>query len=212
MSKRFRLGAAVVALALAIPASTAAGKGTIDAASITIKVYKFGVATGKDCKNPVVVFTSDAGIENDLLSNPTYGAGPVDPGTYECVIIELSKVIKTSAASGSGSCVQGQQFSDVICNEGQLSQLFDGTPVTCAGGTTNDQHVTLFVTTASVGLGGDRALLPPTSATDTTSGLLLTAPLVVGGDTPVTLTVDPRQFLDDTSATCTTSAPSFAVD
>ena len=103
-------------------------------------------------------------------------------------------------------------FPDVICNEGQASQLVDGTPVACSGGATNDQHVTLFITTASAGQGGDRALLPPASATDDTSGLVLTSALVVGGDMPVTLTVDPRQFLDGTNATCATSAPSFGAD
>jgi hypothetical protein len=209
MNRRILLGAGLAAMTLAVPAPTLAGKGTIDAASIKIQVYKFAVAKGNDCKNPTVVFTSAAAVENDLLSNPTYGAGPIDPGTYGCIVIELSKVIKTSAKTSSGSCVQGQEFSDVICRDGQTSQLVDGTPVTCAGGATNAQHVTVFITTASAGLSGDRSLLPPIDASDTTSGVKLTGPLVVSGDMPVTLTVDPRQFLDGTSTACGTSAPSF---
>jgi hypothetical protein len=211
MSKRIVLQASLAALALATSASTWAGKGTIDAASITIRIHKFGVAAGKDCKNPTVVFASDAGVESDVLANPTYGAGPIDPGTYECVIIELSKVIKTSAKSTSGSCAQGQEFPDVICHDGQTSQLMDGTPVTCSGGEANAQHVTVYATTASAGMGGDRSLLPPTSATDSTSGLKLTGPLVVAGDTPITLTVDPTQFLDGMGPACATSAPSLGV-
>jgi hypothetical protein len=211
MSKRILLGG-LVGAALAVSASTQAGKGTIDAASIKVTIHKFAVATGKDCKSPTVVFSSDAGIENDLLANPTYGSGPVDPGTYECVILELSKIIKTSAKTSSGSCAEGVEFSDVICQDGQASQLVDGTPVTCSGGDTNPQHVTVYVTTASSGQGGDRSLLPPTSATDTASGLQLTAPLVVTRDTPVTLTVDPRQFLDGSGPVCSTSAPSFGVN
>jgi hypothetical protein len=210
MSKRI-LSGGLVAAVLAVTASTQAGLGTIDAATITITIYKFAVAAGPDCLNPTLVFSDDAGVENDLLSNPTYGSGPVDPGTYQCLIIEMSKIIQTSAATSSGSCVAGQVFSDVICRDGQTAQLEDGTPVTCSGGDTNPQHVTLYVTTASAGQGGDRALLPPTSATDTTSGLKLTAPLVVSADTPVTLTVDPRQFLDGSNPVCTTSAPSFGV-
>jgi hypothetical protein len=211
MSKRILLGALVVA-ALAVSASTQAAKGTIDAASIKVTIHKFAVAMGKDCKSPTVVFSSSAGIENDLLASPTYGSGPVDPGTYECVIIELSKIIKTSAKSSSGTCVQGREFSDVICQDGQVSELVDGTAVTCSGGDTNPQHVTVYITTASAGLGGQRSLLPPTSASDTASGIQLTAPLVVRGDTPVTLTVDPRQFLDGGGPVCSTSAPSFGVN
>jgi hypothetical protein len=206
------LPAGFVVAALLVSASTEAGKGTIDAASIKITIHKFAVATGKDCSHPTVVFSSDAGIENDLLAGPTYGSGPVDPGTYECVIIELSKIIKTTAQTTSGSCTAGLEFSDVICRDGQASQLVDGTPVTCSGEDANPQHVTVYITTASAGLGGDRALLPPTSDSDSTSGIPLTAPLVVRGDLPVTLTVDPRQFLDGTGSVCGTSAPSFGVD
>jgi hypothetical protein len=212
MTRRILLGAGLAALVFALPAPSQAGKGTIDAASMTIRVHKFGVATSGDCKNPIIVFTSDAGVENDLISNPTYGAGPIDPGTYNCVVIELSKVIKTSGASTAGSCVQGREFADVICHDGQTSQLVDGTPVTCSGGAANAQHVTLFATTASAGTSGDRALLPPTDASDTTSGLKLTGPLVVVGNMPVTLTVDPKQFLDGTGTTCGTSAPTFGVN
>lgn len=208
---RMLLSAGLMATIVAMPASTRAGHGTIDAASISVTIRKFAVATGKDCQNPTVVFASDAGVESDLLSNPTYGSGSVDPGTYECVIIELSKVIQTSAASTSGSCMQGQAFADVICRDGQTSQLVDGTPVTCSGGGANPQHVTIFATTATTGQNGNQSLLPPASASDTGSGLALTAPLVVSGNRPVTLSVDARQFLDGTSPVCSTSAPSFGV-
>lgn len=211
MNKRMIAGS-LFAAAVAVSVRTEAAKGTIDAASIKVTIYKFAVAVGKDCQNPTVVFSSNTGVENDLLAGPTYGSGPVDPGTYECVILELSKTIKTSAKTGSGACVQGQEFSDVICQDGQGSQLVDGTPVTCSGGGANAQHVTVYVTTASAGQGGNQSLLPPTSASDTSSGILLTAPLVVTGDRPVTFTVDPRQFLDGTGPVCSTSAPSFGVN
>jgi hypothetical protein len=177
-----------------------------------ITVYKFAVAAGKDCQDRTVVFESAAGVESDLLSNPTYGSGPVDPGTYECVMIEMSSVIKTSAKTSSGSCVEAQEFSDVVCQDGQLSELIDGTPVSCSANPATPVHVTLFITTASAGAGGDRGLLPPTSASDTTSGLKLTAPLVVTRDAPVTLQVDPVHFLDGSSSICSTSAPSFSVE
>ena len=205
-------GVGLIALTLGIASPSEAGKGSIDAASITVRIHGFAVSKNKDCSSPVVVFSSSIGVENDLLSSPTYGSGPVDPGSYECVIIELSKVIKTSAASSSGSCTQGQVFSDVICRDGQGSQLLDGTSVTCSGGDANPQHVAVYVTTVSAGQGGERALLPPSSANDVTSGLKLSGPLVVGGDTPVTLSVDPKKFLDGSGSSCGTSAPGFSVE
>ncbi|MBV9946391.1 MAG: hypothetical protein JOZ69_06060, partial [Myxococcales bacterium] len=164
--KKHSLVAALAVGAVALSSTTQAGKGVIDAASIKVTVYKFAVAHGADCASPALVFASDAGVESDLLSNPTFGSGHVDPGTYECILIELSKIIHTSAATTSGTCTAGLEFPDVICHDGQGSALIDGTAVTCAGGQDNPQHVTLFVTTASAGLGGDRALLPPTSSTD----------------------------------------------
>src|SRR5712691_6620773 len=72
MSKQVLLGG-IVAAAIAVTASTQAGKGTIDAASLKITIYKFALATSSDCAHPTVVFTSDAGVENDLLASPTYG-------------------------------------------------------------------------------------------------------------------------------------------
>ena len=202
----------IVAMVLSLAGVTLAGKGTIDAGSMKVTIYKFAVSATKDCTNPVVVFSSTAGVENDLLANPTYGSGPVDPGTYECVMIEMSKIIKTSAATTSGTCTQGVEFSDVICGTGQNAQLIDGTSVQCTGDVGNPQHVTLYITTASAGQGGNRALLPPSSATDTTSGLKLTAPLVVTANMPVTLNVDPKQFLEGSGPVCSTSAPSFGVN
>jgi hypothetical protein len=207
------LGVSLMTSMLAFSAMAYAAKGTIDAASMKVTVYKFAVSTNRDCSNPRVVFTNAAGVESDLLSNPTPGSGPVDPGSYQCVLIELSKTIKTSAATSGGACTARQEFSDVICQDGQQSQLVDGTSVTCSGSATNPQHVTLFVTTASAGNGGERALLPPTGASDSTSGLKLDGPLVVTRNAPVTLSVDPKKFLDGSQGgICSTSAPSFAVN
>lgn len=213
MNKRTLAGAtALGSLVLSLSAQSFAGKGTIDAASMKLTVHKFGVSTSADCKNPKIVFESASGVEEDLLSNPTFGSGPVDPGTYNCVLIEVSKIIKTSAKTSAGACTAGTEFSDVICGDGQKSVLADGTPVTCSGSATNPQHVTLFINTAAAGASGERALLPPTDASDTTSGLKLTSPLVVSTDTPVTLVVDPTAFLDGSSGSvCSTSAPSFSV-
>lgn len=211
MSRKLWLSIGTAAAALGLASAALAAKGTIDAATMKITIYKFAVSKTADCKDPIVVFDNPQGVTEDLLASPTYGSGPVDPGTYPCVMIELSKMINTSPKTTGGSCTQDAAFEDVICGDGQTSQLIDGTAVSCAGGATAAQHVTLYVTTASAGQGGDRALMPPLSATDTTSGLKLTAALVVTGNLPVTLSVDPKQFLDGSNPVCSTSSPSFSV-
>ena len=142
--------------------------------SSKVKVFKFAVSTSKACTDPITIFSSVAGVEQDLLTSPTFGSGQVAAGTYPCVLIEVSKIIHTQ-----GTTLCTTEFPDVICNDNQLSQLIDGTSVTCTGGYDNDQHVTLYINTLNTGNRGDRALLPPSSETDTASGLKLTSPFVV---------------------------------
>ena len=198
-------------LCLSILSTTAFATGNIDASEMKFKIYKFAVSGSAACTNPISIFTSATGSEQDMLSGPTFGSGHLASGTYPCVMIELSKIIKTAAAATSGSCTSGLEFSDVICQDGvQSSQLIDGTSVSCSGGTGNDQHVTLFITTISAGSSGNRSLLPPTSATDTTSGLRLTSPFVVSASVSGTFAVNFHNFLSSGGGLCNTSAPTFS--
>lgn len=183
----------------------AAQNGDTDAAIMKVKVYKFAVSTSKACTNPIIIFSSTAGVEQDLLTSPTFGSGQVNAGTYPCILIEVSKIIRTR---GTTACTT--EFSDVICGDGQRSQLIDGTSVTCTGGSDTDQHVTLHINTLSTGSTGERALLPPDSETDTTAGLKLTSPFIVSSNVSGTLRVSPTNFL--TSSSCGTQAPTFSFD
>ncbi len=186
--------------------------GTIDATSLKLKVYAFAVSESLDCSNPITIFSNTSGEEKDIATNPSFGSGRVDAATYPCVMIEMSKIIKTSASSTSGFCTSGVEFSDVICNDGQESQLIDGTSVTCSGGSSNDQKVVAFINTNSAGTGGDRALLPPLTTSDTTSGIVLTAPFVVEGDITGTLSVSLHNFLGSDAGVCFTSPPPFTFE
>jgi hypothetical protein len=191
---------------------TALDTGTIDASSLKLKVYKFAVSESEKCTHPITIFTSADGEEKDIATGPTFGAGTVDSATYPCVMIEMSKTIKTTPSTSSGSCVAGHEFSDVICNDGQESQLIDGTAVTCSGGDAHNQHVVAYITTLRLGAGGDRALLPPTSSADAGSGIILTAPFVVDGDVTGTLSVSLHNFLGSASGECFTSPPPFTFE
>jgi hypothetical protein len=188
--------------------------GNLDAGVMKFNVYKFAVSESVTCSDPIVVWEDEDGVEKDMLDNPTFGSGALKEGEYPCVMIELSKVIKTAAATTSGNCTT-TEFNDVICqSDNQDSLTIDGEDVSCTGGATNDQHVTLYITTLSAGSSGARALLPPSSETDTASGLKLTSAFVVDGDTTATFKVDPTNFLQsyDSPAICATSAPTFGFE
>ncbi len=192
--------------------SPAFSVGTVNAGTMKFKVYKFAVSASVACTSPIEIFSDAAGVEQDMVTGPTFGSGRLAAGSYPCVMVEMSKVIQTSAATTSAGCSAGVTFNDVICQDTtQLSQTIAGVGLTCSGGVANDQHVTLFITTISAGTSGARALLPPTSETDTTSGLKLTTPFVVtaAGKTG-TLTVTTTNFLTPGVATCSTNAPTFS--
>ena len=182
-------------------------KGTINALELKLNIYKFAASLSTDCSSPIIIFTNAAGEEHDITTDPSFGSGPLNPDTYPCVMIEMSKVIKTKPATTCGSNT-GQEFSDVICNDGQQSKLIDGTAVTCADSRA-DEHITIYMVTTSAGTGGDRALLPPLSTTDTTSGVILTNPFIVSGDTTGTLSVSLVNFLSTDGVQCGTNPPPF---
>ena len=194
-------------LSLAYPSFALANDNQSDAAVMKMKVFKFAVSTSKACTDPITIFSSVAGVEQDLLTSPTFGSGQVAAGTYPCVLIEVSKIIHTK-----GTTLCTTEFPDVICNDNQLSQLIDGTSVTCTGGYDNDQHVTLYINTLNTGNRGDRALLPPSSETDTASGLKLTSPFVVSSNVSGTLRVSPTNFIQQSNSQCGTQAPTFSFD
>ena len=186
--------------------SLASAAGNTDAAMIKVKVYKFAVSLSPACTHPITIFSDSTGVERDLLASPTFGSGQLAAGTYPCVLIEVSKVIHTK---GTTACTT--EWADVICNNDQLSQLIDGTAVTCTGDSTHDQHVTLFINTlSSSGRIGERALLPPRSEADTESGLKLTSPFIVSSTVSGTLKVNPTHFI--TSTSCSTNAPTFSFE
>ena len=72
---------------------------TLDATSIKIKFYKLAVSTSADCSSPTTVFESTVGVQSDMLTSPTFGKGKIPSGTYRCMMIEISKLMNTAAAS-----------------------------------------------------------------------------------------------------------------
>lgn len=136
-------------LFLGLVACIAAGgawvaRAAVDPSATTIKVYKFAVSTDPFCSSPITVFSSDSPVETDLADNPVVGTGPLEDGTYECVMIEMSDVIGYVPSATDGACTQGTEFSKSVCDGD--SRLLDGTPVSCSDA---GDRVVLYLSTAS---------------------------------------------------------------
>jgi hypothetical protein len=144
-----------------------------DATSIKYKIYKIALSSSAECTSPVTLLESATGVQSDLLATPTFAKGKISSGTYRCVMVELSKNINTTTTA---PCTAPRD--NLICAEGQESKTISGTPVTCTGGTGNDQRIVLYYTTLSGQTSGARVFLPPTDASDTSSGVTLTTPIV----------------------------------
>gem|GEM_PF-873440 len=197
---------ATVAALLTIPATAQDAEppvSTLDATSIKFRIYKLAFSTNADCTSPTTIFESAAGIQSDMLTSPTFGKGKVPSGTYRCLIIEASKLINTTA---SGTCTTPK--NNLICSDTQQSKLVDGSSVTCSGGTSNDQRIAMFFNTLSAGNTGTRALLPPTSGSDTTSGMVLSNPIVFPTNKKAVLRIV-KQII--ASNTCDSSNPTISI-
>lgn len=176
---------------------------TLDATSIKFKIYKFAISTNADCTSPTTIFESASGIQSDMLTSPTFGKGKIPSGTYRCLMIEASKLINTAA---SGTCTTPK--NNLICSDTQQSKLVDGSAVTCSGGTSNDQRVVLYFTTLSAGNTGTRALLPPTNSSDTTSGMVLSNPVVFPTNKKAVLRIVKQMI---SSATCDSTGTTISI-
>lgn len=175
----------------------------LNATSIKYKVYKIALSTSAECTNPVTLIESAAGVQSDLLSTPTLAKGKIASGTYRCIMVELSKIVNTTS---TGTCTTAQ--NNLICADGQDSKLINGTAVSCSGGTGNDQRVVLYYNTLSASTSGNRVLLPPTSAADTTSGVTLGTPVVFPTNKRAAVRIN-KQVIQD--GTCNISNPTFSI-
>ena len=158
----------------------------LDASSLKLQVYAVMLSTSPLCTNPFTVFSSALATEVDFLATPTLGSGSPPDGTYHCVIIKMSDIIKFTPSATAGMCTAGTQYVADVCrtdNSG-TTQAPDavGAPNACSGtdAALQSDAVYLYLTTnASAGTGGNTFMQP--TGTTSTNGLNLTAPLVIAG-------------------------------
>lgn len=87
-----------------------------------LDVFKFAVSKNEDCSDPVVIIDHGAVAKRvNLVDNPSFGKGYVEPGTYHCVALEISRrmhVTPNNPPAGVGSCIHGQSSPIFIGYEG----------------------------------------------------------------------------------------------
>src|ERR1700749_3772209 len=76
----------------------------LDASSLKLQGYAVMLSTSPQCTSPVTVFSSATATEVDFLASPTLGSGNPPDGTYHCVVIKMSDLIKFTPSASAGLC------------------------------------------------------------------------------------------------------------
>lgn len=186
----------------------------LDASSLKLQVYGVMLSTSPLCTSPVTVFSSTTPTEVDFLAAPTLGSGNPPDGTYHCVVIRMSDLIKFTPSGSSGLCTAGTQYVADVCrsDNGGMTQAPDaaGAPNMCSGTDTApvSNPVYLYLTTnASAGSGGETFMQP--TSTSSGNGLNLTAPLVIAGMAKSKFIVNATGKVGSDSVGCGMNPPVF---
>ena len=186
----------------------------LDASSLKLQVYSVMLSTSPLCTSPVTVFSSTTPTEVDFLATPTLGSGNPPDGTYHCVVIKMSDLIKFTPSTTAGLCSASVQYTADVCrsDNGGTTQAPDavGAPSACAGtdaAPVSDAVYLYLTTNASAGSGGN-TFMQPTGPTST-NGLNLTAPLVIAGTAKSKFVVNAAGKVGDDGFSCGMNPPVF---
>ncbi len=189
---------------------------TNDPKLVLMKVYSVGVAEGADCANPIKLCDTP-GLEVDFVQAPTLCNGiRVPPGRYNCVIIEMSDIVKyqvnNEAAASVAGCSASETYTLDVCREGSRTQ----NPVTlgyqnCGGviGTPSEDRVFLYLHTGTNNPSSEMSFQKPTNSADTSKGLPLAEPWVVTSTREGKFYADFREKITSVGGSCGCNAPVF---
>lgn len=187
-------------------------------ASMTMKVYRFGVSTSPTCEN-MTIFTLEAPDYVDFTTNPTLGTAAVPDGTYHCVALEVDPVMTVAPRVAQGACTTAPVTIDtcqgfaIINSAPQGAEILDGVQPLGADASkvfktcpTRNEPLPIYLTTQVATAGTSNPYRPPTSASDTRHGHPLGAPLVVGPNTTGTFVVSLEAYSTDAGQCFTDNA------
>jgi hypothetical protein len=186
-----------------------------DPASLKVKILGVYASTSPQCTNPINVFLKPTADYVDLLQGPALGGGDLPDGTYECVIIKMSDVIKHTPKETDSSCVAGIEYSGEVCRaggDGGLATSLDGSAIPCTGDGTakgvGDDTLFMFMTTDPGASDGNRAFEHPLVAGDG-KGIKLGSPLVISSTTKAKFVVDASGGVVAGGGECGINPPKF---
>lgn len=133
---------------------------TVDAESLKVKMYKFYVSLNADCSNPVLVYSNDDPSYANMSGEAELFSEELADGTYNCVIIEMSDMIKFTPAddiviNSETVCDASVEYTRDVCrahgdDESDLWNTVSrvgSTDLICAEGQ-SEERVFLYLTTA----------------------------------------------------------------
>ena len=183
-----------------------------DPSSLKVKVYAVYASLSPQCTNPVQIFRNDAGNFVDFLTNPTLGDGDLDDGTYNCVIIKMSSIIKHTPLTTQSTCVAATEYTGGVCNVSDSATDLDDVPIACAGDGSNagsvDNTIYMYLTTDPAASVGHRAFVHPIAAGDG-NGIRLASPLIVSAQSRAKFVVNANGQVQAGGGECGINAPVF---
>lgn len=183
-----------------------------DPSSLKVKVYAVYASLSAQCTSPIQIFHNDDGSFVDFLTNPTLGGGDLADGTYNCVIIKMSSIIKHTPLATDSTCVAGTEYTGGVCNAGDAATDLDDAPIACAGDGTNagsvDNTVYMYLTTDGAASLGDRAFIHPVTAGDG-NGIHLGSPLIISSTSKAKFVVNAKGKVVAGGGECGIDAPAF---
>ncbi len=183
-----------------------------------MKIYAAWISENDTCIDPIQVFNDSDGETFDMTQNPTIGSASVGDGTYKCIIIQFSDIIRYTPATSEGSCTAGVEVSQDICRADSGSQSIDpsGTTISCTGtfDSPSENIVTLYISTLSTTISGvsevvdHESFFPPT-VSDPTRGFNLDSPLEITSATSGTFYADFTNKVVGSRPECDLNPPIF---
>ena len=136
------------------PSFASAGPGlTGDPSSISLGMYALYVASNADCSGYTTLVDNGTTVDyKDFATNPTlFQASPTD-GTYNCVALRMSDVIRFQPATTFGTCEAGVEYEQDIYRSDSDSIPWKDMDLNDVVGTGSDSipvddHVTIVMTT-----------------------------------------------------------------
>ncbi|HEY4184836.1 MAG TPA: hypothetical protein VGP07_07180 [Polyangia bacterium] len=183
-----------------------------DPSSLKVKVYAAYASLSAQCTDPIQIFSNTSGTFVDFLSGPTLGGGDLDDGTYNCVIIKMSSIIKHTPKTTDSTCVAGTEYTGGVCNTSDLATDLDNAPITCLGDGSNagsvDNTVYMYLTTDSAASLGNSAFVHPVAPGDG-NGIKLGSPLVISATTRAKFVVNANGGVVAGGGECGINPPAF---